>query len=460
MRYRTPSLTEAVIDDVHAVLMPASRILALAGAVLLGTTPVVAQRGGGHGTGSRPFICVYDCREPLGGLDATDRDLRTFDHLMAVQATAEQNTAFAKTQQDMQNAATQLKTFRQALEKNSTGLSSDDRSTLYQFLDTARTSTQNFLASFSDAQKSGLKELLTKVGNADSDLGKEMTVLNGTQAHPAPANMAGIAGSIDAALGNLQNAQLVLAHEMSILPAEEHDLTFHLPQVTTSAEIAGRPVSVVTAGEAIRSSVTDGRSLFDLRVVVDLSDLQENVTDIFRARLTAAPHCGQHIEVQQALLFPQSAGGVAELRLRHERWICPPGAGGEMLVASGNASVEIKLDPSVDPNGDLHLAAEVGHVESDEVFRDSLLTGPLGATLNHQISSLVLSAMKKGADLGTILPPAARQAVTIQKAQFQAGGAGQLRLVLDGQFNFSEEQIKEFAAQLRQQLSAQSTSPP
>ena len=131
-----------------------------------------------------------------------------------------------------------------------------------------------------------------------------------------------------------------------------------------------------------------------------------------------------------------------------------------MLVASGNASVEIKLDPSVDPNGDLHLAAEVGHVESDEVFRDSLLTGPLGATLNHQISSLVLSAMKKGADLGTILPPAARQAVTIQKAQFQAGGAGQLRLVLDGQFNFSEEQIKEFAAQLRQQLSAQSTSPP
>jgi len=131
-----------------------------------------------------------------------------------------------------------------------------------------------------------------------------------------------------------------------------------------------------------------------------------------------------------------------------------------MLVASGNGSVEIKLEPSVDPNGELHLAAEVGHIEGDEVFRDSLLTGPLGETLDRQISNLVLSAMKKGADLATILPPTGRQAATIHKAQFQAGNAGQLRLVLDGQLQFSDEQVKEFAAQLRQQLSAQGTSSP
>ena len=66
---------------------------------------------------------------------------------------------------------------------------------------------------------------------------------------------------------------------------------------------------------------------------------------------------------------------------------------------------------------------------------------------------------KKGADPKTTLPPVAREAATMQKARFQAGGAGQLQLVLDGQLQFSDEQTKELAAQLKQQLSAQATQP-
>ena len=465
MRYRGPSVTDPTVHEMPGFASAARLLALLLGVVLVaGTTDLHAQHGGGRGTQSRPFICVHDCPDPTERNELIKNDLDKFDHLIAVQATAEQSVAFGQIQQVVQAASTQVKTFRQLLEKSPTArLQPDSAATLYRFLEKVRTDNQTFLASFSNAQKSGMQDLIRKMANANSDLGKEVTTLNEMlQASQPSANIPSVLGSVDKALSGFQSEQMALAREMNIIPSEGQDLTFHLPQVTTSAEIAGRQVSIPVAGEAVRSAVTDGRSLFDFRVVADLSDLQDNATDIFRSQLTSTSRCGQRIEVKQAMLLPQSAGSVAELHLHHERWICPsgaePGGGGELLLAAGDATVEIKLVPSADPNGDLHLAAEVGHVDADEVFRDSLLTGPLGAKLAGQISNLVLPIMKTGADLGAILPPAAHQSVSIEKAQFQANDAGQLRLVLDGQLRFSEEQIKEFAAQLKQQLSAQETS--
>ena len=130
-----------------------------------------------------------------------------------------------------------------------------------------------------------------------------------------------------------------------------------------------------------------------------------------------------------------------------------------MLVAAGDATVEIKLTPAADLNGDLHVVPEVSRVDAPESFRDSLLTGSLGTTLAGQTGNVLLSAMQKGADLKAALPPVAHDAVTIEKAQFQAGAAGHLRLVLDGQLRLSEEQTLQFADQLKQQLSAQAASP-
>jgi hypothetical protein len=43
--------------------------------------------------------------------------------------------------------------------------------------------------------------------------------------------------------------------------------------------------------------------------------------------------------------------------------------------------------------------------------------------------------------------------------QFQDDGADQLSLVLDGQLQFSDAQIQQFAAQLKQRLAAQGTTP-
>jgi len=450
----------------HMCVRPLTALIV--GMVLLtGGNELLAQHGGGRGK-SRPFICIFDCRD-LEDADMTRNDLKRFDQILAMQATPEQSARFAANQQDVQAAANQLKALRQLLEKNPAApLQPDSAAALSQSLDKVRDENRRFLALLSPAQSLGLKDYITKLGIADAELSKQMTALNQAIAAgrtnasvptPASASVVGVTANLDKGLTNLQSEQIALAREMSIVSSEDQDLTFHFPQVTTSADIAGQKLSIPAAGEAIRRSVAEGRSQFDLRVVVDLSDLQESVSEIFRPLLSQAPRCGQRIEVRDGMLVAQSVTSLAVLHLHYERWVCPPGAGGGMLVAESDATVEIGLTPSVDRNGDLHLAGAIGRVQGSEAVRDALTTDPLGETLAEKLGGLVLSVAKKGADPKTTLPPVAREAATMQKARFQAGGAGQLQLVLDGQLQFSDEQTKELAAQLKQQLSAQATQP-
>ena len=128
------------------------------------------------------------------------------------------------------------------------------------------------------------------------------------------------------------------------------------------------------------------------------------------------------------------------------------------MVAAGDATLETKLNLSVEANGNPRLTAELGHVHADEVFRDALSDGNLAPRMLGGIRDAVFSAIEKGTDLKIIMPPAGRAAATISKAQFEEFGAGQLRLILDGKLQFSDEQTKEFAAELKQQLSTRTVS--
>jgi hypothetical protein len=94
------------------------------------------------------------------------------------------------------------------------------------------------------------------------------------------------------------------------------------------------------------------------------------------------------------------------------------------------------------------------------LFRESLLSGALGDTVREQVAAALFPAMASAANLKATLPPVAQESATLRKAQFQDAGAGQLRLVLDGQLQLSDEQTKQFAVQLKQPMSAQETSPP
>jgi hypothetical protein len=145
--------------------------------------------------------------------------------------------------------------------------------------------------------------------------------------------------------------------------------------------------------------------------------------------------------------------------LHHEHWACPSGAAGlEQLVASSDGVIEIQFRPSLGAEGRMALAAEITRVDAQGALRDSLLSGTLGATMREQVTALLLSVLQN-AVVQAPLPPAALDAVTIQKVQFRDDGADVLSLVLDGELRFSDEQTKVFVSQLKQRLSAKTTAP-
>ena len=477
--------------------LPAFALSLAAIAFLTSPARMLAQHGGGRsqpGANSKPLICVHDCIDPHSGLG--DGDDRNLERIMAVQATPEQTTSFNRLLKDVQAARDRLQSFLKLPQVPGSSAPSDPVATLDQAVEKLRNASQNLLASFSLVQKNGLKDVIRKVENAHSELDKQRTafarILQTAKADSAP--VAASAASLDNALASFQSQQLALGREMSIvLPTDGQDFAFVLPGAKTTIELAGQSISIPVSGATARTSAADGQDQFSLRVVADFSDLQQNITPVLRSLLTRSPRCGERLEIQHASLHPLDPASLVVVRLHFERWICPGGS--PMELASGEATVEVKLTPSIEqskieqnkteqskidrnktgenttdqnqiasssiePNTSLRLAAEFGRVDADGLLRESLLSGSLGDTVREQVAAALYPAMLKAANLKVALPPAAQGSGTIRKAQFQDAGAGQLRLVLEGQLQLSDEQTKQFVAQLKQPLSAQETSPP
>ncbi len=480
-------------------------------ALLAAPGGMLAQRGGGGGGGggaamggaprnATPVICLYDCPSLRQGLSTTD-DLKNFRRAMAVQATAEQRAAFAKITQYTQAASDGLKNLSKALQQGLASTVLTDRAaSLDQALEQARAGNQNFLTSLSSAQKSGLQDLTKRLAKADSDLDKESKNFAQIVHTPKPeiAIIANSAGALNKALDSFQNEQLALGREMSILfPAPGQGVTFSLPPVTNSIAIAGESITIPVSGAVVShsseersaessaqgasqssggvsgggsspatatnsasSSAASNPNLFGLKFVADLSDVQQNATEIFRSAFTRFPRCGERAELQQATLTPAAPASLVVATFHIERWICPPGQQTAVHLADGEATVEVKLTPSVAPDKGLSLSSEITRVEAEGFFRDLLQSGDLGVTLRDQIAGALLFLLQQGADLKSALPPVAQQSATLLKAQFQDDGADQMSLVLDGQLQLSDQQTQQFAAQLKQRLAAKAPLAP
>jgi hypothetical protein len=478
--------------------------LPIVGIVLLAAPgSMLAQRGGGGGGGggsilggaprnATPVICVYDCPSLREGLSTTD-DLKNFRRAMAVQATAEQRAAFAKVTQYTQAASDRLQNFSKALQQGLASTVLTDRAaSLAQAIEQARAGNQNFLTSLSSPQKSGLQELTKRLAKADSDLDKESKSFDQIAQAPRPGIelIANSAATLNKSLDSFQNEQLALGREMSILfPAPGQGVTFSLPPVTNSIAIAGESITIPASGAVVShsseqgsaqgsgdvSSVSSGTTsaissaensaasnpnLFGLKFVADLSDVQQNATEILRSAFTRFPLCGERAELQQATLTPIAPASLVTATFHIERWICPPGQQAPANVADGEATIEVKLTPSVAPDKGLSLSSEITRVEAEGFFRDLLQSGDLGVTLREQIAGALLSVLQKGADLKSTLPPVAQQSAILLKAQFQDDGADQMSLALDGQLQLSDQQTQQFAAQLKQRLAAQAPAAP
>ncbi len=475
--------------------------IALLTALLGSPSAVLAQRHGGGGggagagtgggTGGRPTICVHDCGNNREGMSSED-SLKNFRRVIALQATAEQRAAFAKISKYTQTASDQLKTLTEFSQKAPTSSTAaagaapnltlaERGAALDEAIAQARAGNQNFLGSMSDAQKSGLKEITTRIAKADTELDKQLKALDQTvqTAKPDHAQVATSTASLDKELASFQTEQLALGKEMGILlDGSSQGLAFNLPTVTNSLNVASETVSIPTSGVVSRTSIEDGHTLFSLQLVSDLSDLQQNITGLLRSSLTRQPRCGERIEIQQARLTPMVPASLVVVNLSYERWVCQSSGsrsltaanlGGAVEVASGEAEIEIKLTPSIEANAatpaaatnaGLHLVSEIRRVQAEGFLRSSLQSGDLGETLRDQIAVSVASALQKTIDLQSTLPAVAQQSATLQKIQFQDAGADQLTIVLDGQLQFSDEQTQQFASQLKERVSAEKVPAP
>jgi hypothetical protein len=448
-------------------------VVLMIGIAVLAPPRILAQHGGGGGGrgGMAGGTGVGVGAGRPDGVSDKD-DLKDFHRAMALQATADQRAAFGKIAQYVQAASDQLQVFRESLKKGSASspLSSSLSSPLSEraaavddAIARARAGNQNFSNSFSPAQKSGLKDLTNKLSKTDTELDKQIKVLDQAvqSAKAESAQIADAATTLDKELASFQSEQLAIGREMGILLSpDSQDLSFSLPKATNPVSVGGQLFAIPTSGIVSRTSAENGHNVFSVKLVADLSNLQQNVTGILRSEITRLPRCGERIEIQQATLTPLPPASQVLAHLHFERWVCPPGQGSPMEMAAGDATVEVKLTPIVTKDSGLSLAAEITHVNAEGFLRDLLRSGDLGATLREQIATLMLAAVKKTADLKAALPAVAQESATLQKAQFEDGGADQLNLALDGELQFSDEQVTRFAAQLKQRLSAQGAPAP
>ncbi len=244
-------------------------------------------------------------------------------------------------------------------------------------------------------------------------------------------------------------------------PSGGQELTFKIPPAKFSVNIENQPIAITASGIISRVAAERGENVFRLKLIADLSDLQQNITQILQSQLDRSERCGERLAIQNATLTPLAPASVVVARLHFERWTCVKVFGKERpnKLIGGNGSIEIKLTPSVENDSTLRLVPEIGRIDAQGPLGELLRSGSVGAALREKITKALLSAMQKGTNFKATLPPVAQDYAIIQNAQFQDDGSGNLGVVLDGEIRISNEQIKVLANQLKERLSSQGVLP-
>ena len=430
--------------------------IVLAAAFLACPCATFAQHGGGGGRigGSVAGGGGLSSGNHASGVDAKD-DLRDFHQIMAVQASNEQKIAYAAMVKSTATAGAELQRFVELLSKgqNPPEVARRDKS-FEESIETARTLNKRLLEGFSEAQKSGLKEITKRLGKADSELAQQAKVLDQeVEANAAAPQMVGSAQNLERALTTFQREQADLGEEMSIAPSNKgQDSAFNLPPVKNKVKFADQAITVITSGVVSNSVAEGGGNTFAVQLTADMSDLQQSITDVLRARLDQADRCGERIAVQTGALTPRGSVAVVTTQLHYERWTCNTMFGRENMneMVEGNGTIEVKMTPAVAEDGTLRLVAQLGRVEAEGLVGELLRSSTLGETLRDKISDSVLSALRQGGDFKAALPAGARSYATLRRVQFQETGLGHLITVLDGEIRVSNENLLAVTSELRE----------
>ena len=416
-----------------------------------------AQRHGGGGIGNSS---LSGNNRPSGVKE--EDSLRDFHEAMAVQATSPQTAEFQALVKSTDAAKAELQKFLESVPKENPDSELDARKPLEQAIEDARNGNKKFEQGFSPAQKSGLKEIAKRLAKADSDLEQEEKKLDATiDAKAAAPEIITHAESLKKSLSDFSNQQLALGREMSITPASGQDLAFTLPTSSHPVSIASQTVAVPVSGSLSQTAAQDGQRTFKLELMADLSDVQQNITDVLRAQLNTLESCGERIAIQQASLMPSTPASLLIVKLHFERWTCGRvlGQPNSTELAEEDGSAEIKLTATIEKPNALKITAAFGRIDATGMLAEALRSGSLGENLRNTVAQSIQTAAQTGSNFKITLPPAVQNSATIQNARFQDTGVGGLSVVLDGQVEISNEQADALASQLNQALSAQGTPP-
>ena len=261
--------------------------------------------------------------------------------------------------------------------------------------------------------------------------------------------------SVSLKRGSALIAFLVMAGPLS---ASVQSVTFKIPPTKIPLEIKDHQVAIIASALITLRQQNRGLNILTLELTADLSDLQQNITDLLSSELDKDDHCGDNIAIQHATLAPAGTAVAAVAQLHYERWGCAKVFGKQQSkrLVGGNAVVRMKLTPAVEENQtELRLLPEVDPIEADGSLGELLRSGTLGEMLQDKIRSAILSAMQKGTDLSATLPPAIQGYASIEKAQFQDAGSGRLLVVLGGKIQITNDQLQALSKQVRDRVASQ-----
>jgi len=238
----------------------------------------------------------------------------------------------------------------------------------------------------------------------------------------------------------------------SLSRASDPTATFEIPPVKVPLNVKDQEVTIAASAVLAVTKNEQGLNIAKLQLSADLSDLQQNLTQVLSSALNKTDGCGDHIAVHNATITPLEPASQAVVALHYERWACAKVLGKKEArrLTSGNAIVEMKLTPAVDENGsELRLVPDVGRIEADGSFGELLRSGPIGEMLREKIQNAILAALQKGTNLGATLPAALQGNARIQNAQFQDAGSGRLAVQIEGEFRVTEEQMQFLSQQVK-----------
>jgi hypothetical protein len=415
-----------------------------------------APGGGGSGGGSAGGGGLSGSAGRASGVSVKD-DLKDFRELMAVQANSQQVIQYASMVKSAAAASGEVQNFVEQVGKpNSAAELTGRAATLGQVLERARAENKKFLDGLSERQKSGLKEIIKRLTKADSDLEQQARALDQTVAGAKAVSqlISAAAQNLDHALTIFRSQQADLGDELSIRAGgASPDSAFNLPAVKSSVKFRGMPVAISTS-EVISQGVAEGgQNTFKIELTADMSDLQQNFTQVLRAQLNKADRCGEQIAIRTAALTPLPPGALVMVQLHYERWACFGSAQNEM--AEGNGTIELRLTPAVADDGTLRLMVEVRRIDAEGMVGELLRSGSLGDAVRDTITQSLLSIVRQGGDFKATLPPSAQGYATLRRVQFQGTGAGKLMAVLNGDIRVSDEK----ATALTSELKGRSASP-